>query len=378
MASVWEMFLATVDPHLLIIIVLLLVSGYMFAALKYPALRFIFRLKRFAARALGVDAAANRRLSEKLGLFLCPLIGVGALMAAGWVALEWNASHVRRIQAAKEAADWYQALCADVSKMLNEGEITDICFDTRPKLNPSPEGHRQIEDFLRKLGSRPGAEILPKPLDPASEERGALTVVFKSDGVSASRRVVSMFPEQDQFGIRNQYGNHLARIPAELRQAWIDLGNLERIDLVEIENEKARTKSEIEKRLSSYKLQTFAGTPAWQIHDLADSPQQNEREQKAKEFVGMEFDWECRLSKVEEMDGKLHVAALQHSPKSGGAWPIHFTAEKSQLPDGINDPRLVFVRIHGFIESMDKGIRVKVDKLERFKPMVGSHHERPR
>lgn len=370
MASVCPIILATASTFLPLIILFLLVAAYMFAALKYPALRFVFRLKRFGARAFGVDAEANRNLGEKLGLILCPLFGVGALFAAGSVALEWNQSHISAIQSKKEKAARYEAWCADVTKLLRTGEISDVYFDTTPRLNVSEQGRDQVEDFIRRMGNRSAAEIYPTPLKPAERERGALTVLFKPEEETTVRRQISMFTERDELEVRIQNDGNLAKVPEELRAAWDDLGNLERIDSVAIRNEESRKRKEIERRLSSYELRTFIGTPAWQIHDLADSPQQSELERKAKEYVGMEFDWECRLSKVEEKDGKLNVEALQHSPKSGGAWPIRFTVEKSQLPDAIEEPRLVFLRIHGFIESMEKGIGVKVDKLERFKPLA--------
>ena len=90
--------LAVTNPHLPPILFCLALAAYMFAALKFPALRFMFRMKRFAAGAIGMDDDANRKMGETLGLIFCPLIGVAALGTAGWLMLEWKQSNIRQAE----------------------------------------------------------------------------------------------------------------------------------------------------------------------------------------------------------------------------------------------------------------------------------------
>ena len=67
------------DPNIALGVIALVIAIYMFAALKYNALMWIFRIKPGFARMFGMDEEANRRFSRTLGWILCPIIGICAL-----------------------------------------------------------------------------------------------------------------------------------------------------------------------------------------------------------------------------------------------------------------------------------------------------------
>ncbi len=359
------MFLALLNPHLALILVSLAVAAYMFAAIKFPALRFIFRLKGFAARGLGVDEDGNRSLGENLGAFLCPLIGIGALAFAGYSAMDWKKSNASKAQLKVDQAARQQALIDETKEMLANAEIDQLYFDTRPRAGVTEQGRKQVEGFLRELGSRLGSDALDTPPQGAGFTSDGLLVTFKPVAGMSARRQLSIFPERDGIGVWNRLATGvLVKIPADLQEAWRALGSLERTDLQAIEREQNRIKSEEYERLSNYPEKTFAGPASWEIYDAVTAVATELQDAKKKEFIGTKIDWECEFIHAKNKIGKV-LASQSRPGGAGSTFSILFEADPSQLPqkDGMS-----FARIRGTIESMDKGIGVKVDQLELFTP----------
>lgn len=365
--SSFAMFVALIDSHLAVIAVSLAVAAYMFAAIPFPALRVIFRLKGFAARGMGVDHDANRRLGESLGLVLCPLIGIGALGVGGLSAMDWKRSGQLKVQLIKAQAARQQALILEAKEILSTAAIDQIYFETVPRRGVTEQGRIQIEGFLRELGSRLGPDALATPPESAGSRSEGLTVIFKPVAKTNNRPIGSIFPEHNGIGLWSSLATGvLVHIPQDLEEQWHALGKLEKTDLIAIEREQNRLKKVESDRLSNYAEKTFAGPASWEIYDAVNAVAPESQEEKKKGYVGTKVDWECEFSYTKEKNGRLEVIASQSRPDNKGSnFVILFDGDPSQLPkaDGLR-----FARVRGTIESMDKGIGLNVNQFDLFTP----------
>ncbi len=369
--------LALTDPFPVLIGLCLAVAVYMFAAIKFPALRFMFRLKRGAAWAAGVDDDANRRVGETLGLVLCPLIGVGALLACGWLLIEWKQEKAaaEHHQAAREAATG--RLQEEASTVLREWQVQTATFGRFDKFGPGEEGMEVLEGFVTRLGEAFSSDCVPGgPGDPElGRNRECWKVELKPAGDEPGLAVLMLDPEHEAMRLavsqrsdRYPSGGFELVAPEAVRDAWDDLRALEKVDLAARERERRRAEAEEARRLSDYREKSFEGPPAHEIHDAVMELPEDQREAKKAEFVGMTIDWEVKLMVVDEENGVLAVKASQSRPGPGRSWIIAFEAPRDLLPEIEARPRFQFARVKGVIDSLDQGIGLKLESLERFQP----------
>lgn len=366
------MFIAVLDPHVPALIACLLVAVYMFAAIKFPALRFIFRLKRFAAGVVGMDEERNRAMAKHLGAILCPLFGLGAVVAAGWLAMDWKKSVASREEGKVRLADEQRRKVGQIGEMLKSAEIKDVNFDSFGRLGLTDTGRKQAEDFVRKLAEYVEGDLLPLPLKEAHLASGGLRVTFKDDQRTGRQRYVEMIPERNQIGISTGNGEIVtAQIPNGLRSEWEQLGKLEKVDLEAVKRAEQKKKSEEADRLRSYEvksLKTFEGEPCWKIYDAVAQAPKAEQEAIKSKFVGMRIDWECRLSSLMKTGERAQFNASQPRPGGGMSYSVRCEADAAAFADPGDLKKDEFIRIRGIIQSIDKGILIKVDKIERFTP----------
>ncbi len=366
------MFIAVLDPHIPLLIVCLLVAVYMFAAIKFPALRFIFRLKRFAAGVVGMDEERNRAMAERLGAILCPLLGLGAVVAAGWLALDWKKSVASEEEGRVRLANEQRRKIGQIGEMLKSAEIKDVSFDSFGRLGLTDTGRKQAEDFVRTLAAHVESDLLPLPLQYAQLPRGGLRVTFKDDQRTGRQSYVEMIPERNQIGISTGNGEVVtAQIPDGLRSEWEQLGKLEKVDLEAVKRAEQKKKSEEASRLRAYEiksLKTFEGEPGWKIYDAVAQAPKAEQEAIKSKFVGMRIDWECRLSSLTKTGARAQFNASQPRPGGGMSYSLRCEADAVALADAGDLKKDDFIRIRGVIQSIDKGILIQVDKIERFTP----------
>ncbi len=366
------MFIAVLDPHIPLLIVCLLVAVYMFSAIKFPALRFIFRLKRFAAGALGMDEERNRAMGERIGGVLCPVLGLGAIVAAGWLAMDWKESVASREKLKVRLANEQDRKIGLIGEMFKSAEIKEVSFDSFGRFGVTDTGRKQVEAFVRKLAEHVESDLLPLPLQKAHLSGRGLRVTFKGDKQTGTQPYVEMIPERNQIGISTGIGEVVAaQIPDGLRGEWERLGKLEKVDLEAVKRAEQKKKSEEASRLRAYEinsLRTFEGEACWKIYDAVTQAPKAEQEAMKSKFVGMRIDWECRLSSIVKSGEGAQFNASQPRPGGGMSYSVRGEADAVALADAGDLKNDDFIRIRGIIRSLDKGILIKVDKIERFNP----------
>lgn len=377
------MILALSDPYPIIVGLCLLLAVYMFAALKFPAMRFMFQMKRGAAGLMRMDQDANRRMGETLGLVLCPIFGVGALLAAAWFGLEWKASRDSKVRRAELAVETQQRRVNEMEVVLREWELVDVYFAAPVRMGVSEEGRAEVEAFLASFTEELGPACVALHAETVRARRGVLTAVYQSpdeDGQDEDEEkglaMISMDLNGGELSARiNTRGARLPAtgfkllLPDGVMSQWSGLRDLERIDLEARRREEQRMIAEESARLALYKEKTFEGPSAWQVYEQVHAAEGEEREERERGFLGVKIDWEVQLGVLDEEDGSLSVRASQSPPQPGPYWSVFFDIDRAVLPDLDRVPRHQFARIKGTIESLEAGgIRVEVETLERFDP----------
>jgi hypothetical protein len=369
------MFLALSNPYPALILVALAVAAYMFAALFWPPLRFIFRLKRFAASAVGVDEDGNRRLADGLALVLCPLIGVGALIAAGVLVVQWKNDAASRRRVEQVRAEQVQLEVNLAMEVLGEWELKDAYFDSRRREGLNDEGRKQVEGFVGELNHEFAAEWVKSSWGLDSGRHGNLKIEFVPAGGKNGHSSLELHPERGLARMRvfapgaMGTADFVLELPDELKARMGDLDGLERIDLDAKRREENRRRNEEQKRLANYKEKAYSGTPVWKIRDEVMDLPEDQREAKKQEYVGMELDWEVQIRGVSEKDGRLELLADHSRPEPGESWPIFLDVDPGALPEEERPPkRMCFARIKGKVLSFEKGFRVELSGFELIEP----------
>lgn len=365
------------NPYPTLIFLCLLIAVYMFAALKFPALRFIFRLKRGAARVAGADDDANRRIGESLGMVLCPIIGVGALLVAGWLMLQWRQDGVSTDHREAMGRESKSRRESQVDTVTKEWAVMEATYGGYRKFGATADGLSKLQNFVSSIGEQFSSDCVPINAKTMQfrRDRDAWRVQLGPEDDAQGQAVLMLRPEREEIliGISLTADRPPTRgfeliVPEGVREAWGTLRDLEKVDLQALKQEQQRKRSQEDRRLADYKEQTFEGMPAYQVYEAVMAVPENQRNNTKAEFVGMEIDWEVQLGLIEEKDEALVVRADQSRPDPGKSWSVFFEVKRDVLPDLDRLPRFEFARIKGVVESLDKGIRVKVDSLERFKP----------
>ena len=205
------------NPYLLIAGIFLLISIYMFAAIKYHQLLFMFRLKRGAARIAGVDDGQNKNIGVGLGRVLAPIIGIVALVASCKSAFQWREQSQRTSHYESVNSERPQKVLRSAKRVLKLKEI-DLIYKGRrgnPTLamQPSQQDKNQIIELMRSIGealevddvdgtlsSSPNSESLWK-IDVVSRNgrKVPLCLNTEEDIISVTTSVREVFPSSGGF-----------------------------------------------------------------------------------------------------------------------------------------------------------------------------------
>jgi hypothetical protein len=363
-------------PELILFIGSLLVAAYMFAAIKFPALRFIFSLRSGIASAAGVGHEKNQAIGQSLGVVLCPLIGVIAVGFALNLAWGWYADHQsdQRLQASIE--DRRVQDQAELTEILRDWEIDEIYFDRMQRIGVSEQGESQARRFWEAL--RQDA-VPPEVVASSRKERdlsNALHLRLKpADGSAGAADIALLFDEGLAAVVHNMKSSTLSSkqgfawtLPESVGEGFDALSRLERIDLNEVERQARIAKAQEQKRLNDYQEKTYAGPPAWQLYELVNDLPEDQRKAKVESLVGTSFDWECEVDAIEEDGDELIFRLSQNRPSPGTRWPLVCRIPRPEAGAWPAEARRVFVRIRGVILSIDKRVHIQVSDVQRFSP----------
>jgi hypothetical protein len=362
----------------------LFVAAYMFAAIRFPALRWIFRLKRRVARLTGTSDEQNRNFGDTLGLVLCPICGLIAIGFAVHFSLEWNETATRereRVVALEKAAK-------SVSETLSDGKIGSVNFG-EPNLQrvASEAGQAQIEKVLRELAPA----ITPAALvtRPEPNRRDQLLIEWKPQDSAAAAIQLKAAPTEGYLFIPTEQGARAIHVPAALRDSFAALARVEQIDLLALqrkeEQKKAAEKAAEDRRLSNYIEVAHQGPASWQILEAVAAEPLENQPAKSTEYVGVPIDWELEVSSIKEEGDQMRVTAHQSNPrKPVGNEPvrspgIQFLVAKHQVADLKVVPSRTWLRVAGKVESVplrkptviektSLTIYLQVDRLVAFQP----------
>ena len=146
------------NPFLLIAIILAAISAYMFLALRFKALLFIFRLRPGLANIADVSQGANQALSHRLGMVLAPIIGIVTLCGAVYSASLWRTENRHEAERPIREQAEAQKRLSEVSSVLNKGEIVGIYRGEGRRhvdaVFPDDQGREEIVDFVRSVGGQ--------------------------------------------------------------------------------------------------------------------------------------------------------------------------------------------------------------------------------
>ncbi len=234
----------TIPPHPypLFMAACLLVALYMFAALKFPALRWMFRLKRGPAHLAGIDEEANRDLGDALGLVLCPLIGVVALLVFGWLVVQAR-QQVASKERMAQLADQKARQNLELAKIaLGSWPLGKVYHGPNANRGATPEGLEVLANFHEAVASGLRPEHLSDLYLTRQEERpliyGWHFQLAAPEG--PGRAVLRVSPQMDTVYLAvdttatNRWPVHLGfpiELPPSAREAWAALADLEIIDI---------------------------------------------------------------------------------------------------------------------------------------------------
>ena len=361
--------------ELLLFVFALLVAVYMFAAIKFPALRFLFSLRSGVASAAGVDQDKNRQLGQTPGLVLCPLIGVIAVGFAISLAMGWKADHESDQQLQASIEDRKRKDEADLVKILLEWEINEIYFDRVQRIGVSEQGAAQVERFWGRLRQEATAPEVVANSRERREMSNALRFTLKpADGSPGAAEIALLFDEGFATVSHNMRADKLSMqgfawtLPASVKEELDSLGQLERVDLRELERQAAEAERQEHRRLNDYQEKTYAGPPAWQIYTMVNDLPEDQRQAKIDELIGASFDWECEIDSITVDGDDLVYRLSQNRPAAGRSWAVFCRVPRQEADAWPAETIRVFVRIKGEILSIGKGVHVHVNEVKSFSP----------
>lgn len=353
----------------------LLVAVYMFAALKFPVLRFIFSLRSGVASAAGVGQQQNQQIGQVLGLVLCPLIGIIALGAAANIAWGWKSDADSDVRLAESNAQQQQIDQEQLGIVLNDWVIEGVYFDRSRQYGVSDEGLMAVQAFWGKLRQEVDS---PEVIASSREERDlkqALLIRLKPADGSVGIAEVALLFDQDIVSVTHSMkSNRIVSqgfqwvLPASVDNDLKALSALERVDLRAKEREERRLANEEQRRLNHYQEKTFVGTPSWEIHDKIMALPEDQRRAMKDQFIGMVFDWECEVLSISEASGVVVYRLSQSRPNAGRSWSLLCEVPLAEAGVWPTESRNAFVRIKGAITSFEQGIQVKVDEVQPLLP----------
>lgn len=362
--------------ELVLFIGALLVAVYMFAAIKFPALRFIFSLRSGVASATGVDREKNQAVGQSLGLVLCPLVGVIAVGFALSQAWGWYADYQSdlRLQDAVEQRRAQDQ--AELTEILQGWEIEEIYFNRVQRIGVDEQGADQAAQFWEMLRQ---SAVPPEVVASSRQERdlsNALRIRLKpADGSAGVAEVALLFDEGMAAVVHSMKSSTLSSthgfawmLPESARTGFESLSRLEPVDLNEVQRQARIAEGKERQRLNDYQEKTFAGPPAWQLYDLVNELPEDQRQAKVEELVGTSFDWECEVDAIEEDGDELIFRLSQNRPSAGVRWPVVCRVPRSEADAWPAESRRVFVRIKGVILSIDQRVYIQVNEVQRFVP----------
>ncbi len=360
----------------------LLIAVYMFAAMRFPALRFIFRLKRGVARLSGTSDEQNRKVGETLGLILCPIIGLGALGFAIHSALEWRDVNARERARVQMIAREAQA----AGELLADGKVGTVNIG-EPALEriASDPGKAQIESFLHSLAPAVTPETLVRRGEP--NRRDQLLIEFKPQKDKSPAVWLKAVPTQGYVHLQSGSDAWAIKVPDALRESFASLAQVEQIDLLALRRQEEQKKADEDRRRSNYVEVAHQGPAAWQILEAVAAEPLENRSTKCAEYAGVPIDWELELASIKEEGDQVRVTAVQsHPPGPKGNTPVRtpgvqFVIPKQQAADLKYVPSKTWVRATGKVESVPLHkldftkqvgvtIHLQVDKFTAFQPDI--------
>lgn len=375
--------LALSSPYPALMAICLLVAVYMFAAIKFPALRWMFRLKRSAAYFAGVDQGQNRATGEALGLVMCPIIGLGALGAFGWLVLDARRSAESQERFAQQKAQ-QEALQVSLAKeVFGSYSIVKVSQGGSHRMGTNEEGESALAQFYEQLAKHfEEADLSDLYINhdvEAQFRKGWYLELAPGDDVPG-RALLKISPRLETVSLGVNPGKSHAPfegyaidIPVEAREAWKSLAKLKVIDVQALERERKkeeqRLAAEEERRLSRYVEKTFGGPSLKEIKEAILPLPAEQRPAKIAEFIGQQLDWEVELGLVRSVDDRL----LVRTDRDG--WVAYLSISPDLLPDADKLPRRSFARIKGTISEIrtghdvkNQGVHIQVETLDRFYP----------
>lgn len=362
----------------------LLVAAYMFAAIRFPALRFIFGLRAGVARAVGADHEKNKAIGQSLGLILCPIIGVLALIFAFNIAGGWFADHKSEEQSSALDEQLQQRDTAELTEMLRSWEIDGIYYDRWDwqHIGVSDQGTEQVQEFWEELRQ---AAVPPDVVIDSRKTRDlddTLRLLLKpSDGSAGLAEVAFLFDEGHAVVTHTMKESRLPPnrrgfvwdLPDAAEDGFASLSRLERVDIREMKRLAAIAKRKENNRLDDYQEKTYAGLPTCRIYDLVHDLPEDQRQSKIESLIGRPFDWECEVESIQEDDGGLIYQLSQNrlqqdKPTSGRVWLVYCRIPDEEAGGWPSEATRVFVRIKGEILAIDNGIHVRVSEVQQFSP----------
>jgi hypothetical protein len=361
----------------------LLVAAYMFAAIKFPALRWMFRLKRGVAQLGGVDGEQNRSFGEHIGLVLCPIIGLFALGTFGWLVLDARHSSESRERFAQQRVHEKAMQAAEAREVFEGYTMAKVRQGVYDRMGATEDGEVALARFYEQLATHFEESDLSDAYinnELESQFRNGWYLELVPEDSSSGRALLKVSPglEVVSLGVsrdmnRRPSGGFLIDIPGEVRDAWQALANLKVIDVEALEREKKkeqqRLEVEEERRLSRYVEKTFSGPSLKEIKESIMPLPEIDRKAKVADYIGQSLDWEVELGQVRNVDGRM----LVRSDRDG--WVAYLRISPEQLPDTEKLPRHSFARIKGTIseirtghDATHQGVHIQVESLERFFP----------
>jgi cell division septation protein DedD len=145
------------NEYLLYAGIALLVALYMFTALKFNVMMYLFLLKPAPASVLNLDPEANRRTAKAIGRVLCPLIGTIALLAAAFFIYCWRMEILSQQNVKIWAAQHEQELLEKGRQPLMELEITALYQGyrgtTEQTMQTSPADKARVAALIKEIAA---------------------------------------------------------------------------------------------------------------------------------------------------------------------------------------------------------------------------------
>jgi len=144
------------NPYIILAILCLVVATYMFLAMKFTQLLFIFRFKAGFAKLFGISDDDNKSFGEKLGMIIAPIIGVCALAGSVKCVLLWNEEGKRIKQYADQKTINKKKTFDDVVAALELKKVKEVFkggnYSDHKLMLPSEMDRVEIINLLKELG----------------------------------------------------------------------------------------------------------------------------------------------------------------------------------------------------------------------------------